>query len=142
MKAGKDYIGVGVGAMIFNEEGKIFIAQRGPKAKNEIGKWEFPGGSVEWGETLEQAINREIDEEYGFIIETVELLSITDHILLEERQHWVSPGFICKFVSGTPEIKEPEKCSQIGWFTIKEIEKMDLAMPTAHDIAEYKKKNQ
>lgn len=140
LKAGKDYIGVGVGAVILNEDGKIFLSQRGKKAKNEIGKWEFPGGSVEWGETLEQAINREIDEEYGFIIEVIELLAVSDHIILDEGQHWVSPSFICRIISGSPKIKESEKCSKIGWFTIDEIEKMELSIPTSHNLSEYKKK--
>ncbi|MDO8524700.1 MAG: hypothetical protein Q7R99_03655 [bacterium] len=42
MKRGVDYIGVGAGAIIFNNEGKVFIAQRGPGARNESGKWDFP----------------------------------------------------------------------------------------------------
>ena len=63
MKKGTDYIGVGVGAAIFNEEGKLFITLRGEKAKNERGKWEIPGGGVEFGEKLEQALKREMMEE-------------------------------------------------------------------------------
>ena len=59
------------------------------EAKNESGKWEFPGGSVEWEETLEQAINREINEEYGFIIEVVGLLTISDHDLVEYKKQFV-----------------------------------------------------
>ena len=44
MIVGIDCIGVGVGAMVFNNEGKVFLAQRGSKATNERGYWEFPGG--------------------------------------------------------------------------------------------------
>jgi 8-oxo-dGTP pyrophosphatase MutT (NUDIX family) len=65
MKKGIDYIGVGVGAVIFNREGPVFLARRGKQARNESGKWEFPGGGVEFGETLEHALAREILEEYG-----------------------------------------------------------------------------
>ena len=63
MKKGVDYIGVGVGAAIFNREGKLFLTLRGKKAKNERGKWEIPGGGVEFGETFEQALKRELKEE-------------------------------------------------------------------------------
>ncbi len=42
---GKDYIGVGVGAMIFNDKGELLLAKRGQAAKNERGCWEIPGGS-------------------------------------------------------------------------------------------------
>ena len=44
MIEGRDHIGVGVGAMILNEEGLIYLAKRGPAARNERGAWEFPGG--------------------------------------------------------------------------------------------------
>ena len=64
MKRGVDYIGVGAGAIIFNNEGKVFISQRGPGARNESGKWDFPGGGVEFGERCEDAVVREIKEEF------------------------------------------------------------------------------
>ena len=117
MKRGVDYIGVGVGAIIVDEQGRLFLARRGPKAKNERGLWEFPGGSVELGERLADALRREIREEYGVEIEVGELLDVVDHILPEEGQHWVSPTFICRITSGEPVIREPEKCSGIGWFS-------------------------
>ena len=116
MKRGIDYIGVGVGAILVNERGELFMAQRGPQAKNERGLWEFPGGSVEFGETLAAALRREMREEYGIEIEVGELLDVADHILPEEGQHWVSPTYICRVLSGEPHIQEPDKCSQIGWF--------------------------
>ncbi|RPH56664.1 MAG: NUDIX domain-containing protein [Chloroflexi bacterium] len=116
MKRGVDYIGVGVGAVIVAADGRLFLARRGPKARNERGLWEFPGGSVEFGETLAEALKREMREEYGIEIAVGELLDVVDHILPEEGQHWVSPSFICSIVSGDPVIKEPDKCSEIGWF--------------------------
>ena len=116
MKRGVDYIGVGVGAVIVDPDGRLFLARRGPQAKNERGLWEFPGGSVEFGETLAEALKREMREEYGIEIVVGELLDVVDHILPEEGQHWVSPSFICSILSGEPVIQEPEKCSEIGWF--------------------------
>lgn len=116
LKRGVDYIGVGVGAILVDEAGRLFLARRGPKAKNERGLWEFPGGSVEFGETLAQALQREMREEYGIEIEVGELLDIVDHLLPEEGQHWVSPSFICRIREGEPVIQEAEKCSEIGWF--------------------------
>jgi 8-oxo-dGTP diphosphatase len=116
MKRGVDYIGVGVGAIIVNDAGQVFLARRGPLAKNERGLWEFPGGGVEFGEKLADALQREMREEYGIGIVVGELLDVVDHILPEEGQHWVSPTFICQIQSGSPVIQEPGKCSQIGWF--------------------------
>lgn len=135
MKKGTDYIGVGVGALIFNNEGKVLLALRGPKAKNEQGKWEIPGGGVEYGETLKQTIIRETKEELGVDIEVVALLQVADHIIPDERQHWVSPTFFCKIISGEPTIMEPEKCDRIGWFTLEEAVKLPLSNVTQQDIA-------
>ncbi len=87
MKKGIDYIGVGVGAVILNAGGQVFLARRGKEARNESGKWEFPGGSVEFGETVEHALTREIMEEFGFEIEVEKLLDVVDHIIPDERQH-------------------------------------------------------
>lgn len=121
MKRGVDYIGVGVGAVIVDAEGRVFLAERGPKAGNERNLWEFPGGSVEFGETLADALKREMAEEFGIDIKVGDLLDVTDHILPEEGQHWVSPTFICAIVGGEPVIREPEKCSAVGWFRLEEI---------------------
>jgi mutator protein MutT len=133
-----DYIGVGVGAIIVDDSGRVFLAKRGPKAQNERGFWEFPGGAVEFGETLQEALAREIREEYGITIEVGDLLSVTDHILLEEKQHWVSPSFICHITEGTPVILEPEKCAEIGWFPLDRVPHA-LTQVTQHDLALYRR---
>ena len=117
MKRGIDYIGVGVGAIIVDNQGRLFLSKRGPQAKNERGLWEFPGGSVEFGETLAEALKREMREEYGSEIEVGELLDVVDHILPNEGQHWVSPTFICTIARGEPRIREPGKCTAVGWFS-------------------------
>ena len=138
MKRGIDYIGVGVGAIIVNSAGQLFLAQRGPMAKNERGLWEFPGGSVEFGKTLAQALNREMSEEFGIAIQVGELLDVVDHILVDEKQHWVSPTYLCKILSDEPQIKEPEKCSQIGWF-FPDQAPAELSMISRQNLEHYRK---
>lgn len=139
MKPGCDYIGVGVGAMIFNARGEVFLAQRGPKANNERGCWEFPGGRVEFGEKLVDAIRREIREEYSMDIEITALLSVDDHILPDEGQHWVSPTFLAKHLHGEPRINEPEKCTGIGWFSLEKLP-VPLSVITQMDVTTYRQK--
>lgn len=139
MKPGIDYIGVGVGAMVFNEYGEVFLSQRGPKATNERGCWEFPGGKVDFGETLAQAIVREFREEYAMEIEIIELLKVADHILPDEGQHWVSPTFLARHINGTPQIVEPEKCSALGWFTMDALPE-PLSVISRDDVKAYREK--
>ena len=117
LRRGIDYIGVGVGVILVDEQGRVFLARRGQLAKNERGLWEFPGGSVEFGETLAAALNAEMREEYGIEIEVERLLDVVDHILPGEGQHWVSPTYVGRVLAGTPHIREPEKCNEIGWFS-------------------------
>jgi mutator protein MutT len=102
--------------MVFDALGRVFLARRGPAARNEAGCWEFPGGAVHFGETLEAAVRREFAEEYGMTIEVVALLGVADHILPAEGQHWVSPGYLARHVAGEPTIREPDRCTAIGWF--------------------------
>lgn len=137
MRKGIDYIGVGVGAIIIDEQGRLFLAQRGLKARNERGLWEFPGGAVEFGETLRDALVREIREEYSMTIVVDKLLTVTDHILPDEQQHWVSPSYLCRIVEGAPVILEPEKCSAIGWFAPDDVPK-NLTQVTRHDLVLYR----
>jgi len=139
MTPGRDYIGVGVGAMVFNQEGKVFLAQRGPKATNERGAWEFPGGKVLFGEKLVDAIKREFREEYSMEIEVLELVCVSDHILTNEREHWVAPAFIARYVSGIPKICEPEKCIGIGWFELMKLPE-PLSMVTQNNLYHYRLK--
>lgn len=139
MKIGIDYIGVGVGAVICSD-GKILLQKRSQVVRNERGKWIIPGGVIEFGETLHQSLKREVKEEIGLEIEIIEPLAIKDHIILEDKQHWVTTSFICRIKKGIPKNLEPEKCEEIRWVTLSEAKKLDLASITAHDIKSLEKK--
>jgi 8-oxo-dGTP diphosphatase len=139
MIRGVDYIGVGVGAIIVDSDGRLFLARRGPKAKNERGLWEFPGGSVEFGETLAEALGREMREEFGIEIAVGGLLDVVDHILPAEGQHWISPTFLCTIRTGEPTILEPEKCSEIAWFN-PDAPPADLTQITRENLDHYRRR--
>jgi 8-oxo-dGTP diphosphatase len=134
LRSGIDYIGVGVGACIFDEQGRILLSLRGPASRNEAGKWEIPGGAVEFGETFEEAIIREVKEELDVKIVVKKLIQIVSHILPDEKQHWVSPTYVCEITEGEPRPVEPEKCSELRWCSIGEAQKLRLSVVTQHDI--------
>ncbi len=140
MKRGIDYIGIGVGAAIFNAKNELLIMKRGKKAKNEKGKWEIPGGSVEFNETIEDALKREVREEIGVEIRIIELLGVCNHIILDEKQHWIAPTFICKITKGKPKILEPDKCEKLEWFSINKAEKLPLSITTKWGLKTIKNK--
>ena len=128
MKRGVDY------------KGKVFLMLRGKKAKNERGKWEMPGGSVEFGERLEDAIKREEKEEHGVEIAIIDLLGVCDHLIPDEKQHWVASTFICTLISGEPKIIEPDKCEAIEWFSLSDAEKLPLSIVTKFGLEQLQKK--
>src|SRR5690242_18984643 len=113
MKRGKDYIGVGIGAVILNKEGKIFMSKRGKKAQNEKGTWECPGGTLEFGEDMKECVKREIKEEFGLEIEPLFQLEPYNHYIPKEGQHWVALCYVAKIKKGEPKILEPEKSEAI-----------------------------
>ena len=134
MKKGVDYIGVSVGATILNDKGELFLAKRSRLCKNERGCWETPGGSVEYGETLANAVKREIKEEYGVDIKLLEQFPASDHIIPSDKQHWVATSFLAKIKKGQePKIMEPTRCDAIGWFPLDKLPK-PLSLITQMDI--------
>lgn len=118
MKQGKDYIGVGVGAVIV-EQDQILLLKR--LKEPEAGCWSIPGGAVDFGETIEDAIKRELKEELAVDIEIITLLGVTNHILPEAETHWVSPVFFAKIISGNPKIMEDDKHSDLRWFQMRSL---------------------
>jgi mutator protein MutT len=140
MKKGKDYIGVGTGALVFNDLGEVLIAQRGTKANNEVSAWDFPGGTVEFGESCEATAIRELKEEFDIDIVIIELLDLVNHILPEEGQHWVSPAYIAKHIGGVAKVMEPEKCPLFKWVKIEDINPAELSKSSLSNYLKFVEK--
>lgn len=91
---------IGVGAVVFNADNEILLIKRG-KAPN-LGRWMVPGGTLEWGETLEEAAVREVREETGIDIEIETFVEIIEAITPgEEGFHYVIMDYAAHPVSGT-----------------------------------------
>ena len=124
MKPGIDFIGVSVS--FFCHDGNEFLLhKRSDKCRDENGRWDFGGGRVEMGETLEQAVLREIKEEYGVhgIIEK----QLPAHSLLRQenniKTHWLIITFIVKVDRNKVIIGDPEKMSELDWFKLNNLPK-------------------
>jgi ADP-ribose pyrophosphatase YjhB (NUDIX family) len=83
------------------------------------GYWSLPGGLVETGEGLEQAIRREVLEETGLRIEPVEMLGIFERIMRDAKgraeYHYILADYICKVVGGT--LKAGDDVARVEWVT-------------------------
>jgi len=116
MKPGKDFIGVGCGAIIINNRNEVLLLKRSSISRTEPSTWSRPGGQVEYGENAEEAVKREIKEELGIDIEVVRFLEMTQTI--EDGKHWIALGFLARHVSGTPRNVEPDKHDEVKWFPL------------------------
>jgi ADP-ribose pyrophosphatase YjhB (NUDIX family) len=93
---------VGVGAVIVHE-GRVVLIKRGKPPL--YGRWVVPGGTVELGETLEEAIVREVEEETGLVVAPREILTVFDRIEKDGDRvayHFVIVDYLCDYVSGRP----------------------------------------
>lgn len=139
MKIGRDFIGVSAGAVIKNNENKYFLAKRGPGARDDVGLWEFPGGSINFYETREQAAKRNIKEKYSLNIEIVKQLGVYDVIDKENEDHWLSTTYLCNYVGGKTKIADLNKCTEVGWFTLEEIQELNVSRITKLNLEDLKK---
>lgn len=118
MKENYNQIRVGCGALIINEKKEILLLKRGKKARNSAGFWSKPGGTVELGEKITEAIKREIKEELNIELELLDFLGYEEHFLNKENQHWISLSYSAKIIGGELKNLEPEKHDEIKWFRI------------------------
>lgn len=105
--------GVGCGVVIFNEKGQFLMGKR--KSNHANGRYCLPGGWIEFGETVEQAVKREAMEETGLTIKNLELLGFTENIFKEENKHSISIVMAAQIQSGQPTVMEPDKCESWIW---------------------------
>lgn len=112
-----------VDAVITDLDGRIiFIRRKNPPYK---GSWAFPGGFVEYGETVEEAVIREVKEETGVIVEIRELLGVYSDPGRDPRGHMITVCFLANKTEG--ELKADTDAVEVSFFTADEALLMNLA---------------
>ena len=137
MKSGKDYIGVGCGAIVINDNDEILLVKRSKNARTEPGMWSRPGGEVEFGEYGSEAVEREIFEETGVKVKIIRPLEFTENLSEDKSSHWIALGYLAKYVSGTPSNKEPSKHDEVRWFPLNKLPD-NLTSYTKNSLHAYK----
>lgn len=111
---------VGVGAILI-ENDRVLLIRRGQEPRK--GEWSLPGGVVELGESLEEAIRREVCEETGLEVEPADIIEVFSSILRDEnggvRFHYVIVDFLCQRLRG--ESKCGSDASDIRWVPREEL---------------------
>ena len=115
---GIDFPGVGCG-LVIRRDGKVLLYKR--VKSPEAGHWSIVGGKVDHMEQALEAARREAEEESGLTIGDVRFLCISEQIIAADRQHWLSLIYVTDDVTGTAQLTEPDKLSDMGWFDVDDL---------------------
>ncbi|WKK67483.1 (deoxy)nucleoside triphosphate pyrophosphohydrolase [Lutimonas zeaxanthinifaciens] len=123
-------------AAVIKRNGRYFIARRAPH-KDHAGKWEFPGGKIELHESPEEALEREIFEEFGVETTTGSYLTKShfDYGTIEIELL----AYECIYVSGAFKLSDHDK---IAWVELQEMDRFDMNKADYPIIEFLKKRSQ
>ncbi|WP_339810741.1 NUDIX domain-containing protein [uncultured Imperialibacter sp.] len=131
----KQYPEPTVGAIIFNPESKVLLC----KSKKWGDKYVFPGGHIELGEKMEDALIREVKEETGLEIFDIQLISLQEAVYsdtFEAQRHFIFIDFLCK--TNSSEVVLNDEAEEFEWVLLEEIESYDLGGFTRRFFEELK----
>jgi mutator protein MutT len=107
---------------IVPRDGKVLLVRRANPP--DPGRWGFPGGKIEWGETVHQAAIRELAEETGVRAEARATLDALDTIVRGPdgalKFHYVLVAVLCRYLDG--EASARDDVNEAGWFDLARIE--------------------
>lgn len=125
---------VAVGAFVFKDD-RILLVQRGQSPAK--GLWAIPGGSMELGETLQEAAEREIREETGLVIRAREPVFTFDVIERDDtgriRYHYVIVDVLAEYVSGT--LQPGDDARDARWVSAQEMGRLEMSRRTREVLA-------
>jgi len=104
---------IGVGVMVWNGD-RLLLGKR--ISAHSENSWQFPGGHLEFGETVEACARREVEEEAGIKICNIIPSGFTNAVFIDADKHYVTLFVSSEYDSGELTVMEPDKCEQWRWF--------------------------
>lgn len=114
-----------VAIALIGPDGRVLLQQRAP-GRSMAGLWEFPGGKIEPGETPEQALVREVEEELGVLLDPVKLEALSFASEPLGDRHLLLLLYWTRSWSGKPQALD---ASAVRWVRVDEMR--NLTMPPA-----------
>lgn len=110
---------VGVKAIIEDADGRILLMQRSqPFHGEDFLKWDIPGGRIDTGEKLEDALRREIKEETGLALQSIKKIFHVQDILFDPKLHVVRVTYE---VTATGDVTLSQEHNEFKWFKPEDI---------------------
>jgi 8-oxo-dGTP diphosphatase len=107
--------------VIIRRKNKILLGKR--KGNLAYNSWGFPGGNLEFNETIYECAKREVLEETGLKIKNIHPGTFTDVFFEKQNEHFVALIVIADYISGEAKLLEPDKCHEWKWFTWRKFPK-------------------
>lgn len=104
---------IGVGVMVWKGD-RLLLGKR--ISSHGDNSWQFPGGHLEFGETVEHCARREVMEETAISIRDIRPGGYTNDVFIDADKHYVTLFVTSEYDSGEPRVMEPDKCDQWQWF--------------------------
>ncbi len=118
MKKGIDYVGIAVVPFAHDGNGKYLLGLRTEKCRDEHNRWEpTGGGGLEFGETIEEGIAREVQEEINAVPFNLEYLGFRQVFREHEgkKTHWLVFDYKVQVDPQDVKIMEPTMCAELRW---------------------------
>lgn len=111
---------------VVDGEEKVFLPKRADTKKFLPGKYELPGGHIEYGESMELGLQREIKEELGVEVSIGDPFAVFTYTNEIKGSHSIEVVYFAKLISDTEDISiNPEDHSSFGWFNVDEAIKLN-----------------
>lgn len=123
MEKGFDHIGLGATTICHDGKGKYLLELRSDKCRDEHNCWSPVGsGGIKFGETIEEAIHREVKEECNAVVLKIEKLGIREVFrdIDGKKSHWIQHDYKVLIDPSEVKINEPEKCLELKWFKLED----------------------
>lgn len=114
----KPNVRVGIGVVILNNKNEVLLGLR--NASHGSGEWSFPGGHLEFGETVFETAKREVKEETDLDVNEFELISVFDEMryIESDNKHYLNVSVTAKYNGGEFKNMEPHKFERWEWFPL------------------------
>lgn len=120
MKKGVDYTGVTVVFACHDGEGNFLMNKRSTACRDEHGTWDPGGGGLDFGDTIEETLRKEIREEYCTDVMDSKFLGFRDVHREHEgvKTHWIALDFKVLIDRSNVKNGEPHKFEELAWFRL------------------------